>query len=54
MVDPATDAILAIAGDRRGEHPLKHAIMVCIDLVAKIQGGSAWYSKGKKLKLYIL
>ena len=24
------------------EHPLHHATMVCIDLVAKLQGGGAW------------
>lgn len=42
MVDPASDQILATAHDcSRGTHPLHHAVMVCIDLVARGQGGGA-------------
>ncbi|XP_012674438.1 probable inactive tRNA-specific adenosine deaminase-like protein 3 [Clupea harengus] len=43
MVDPASDQILATAHDcARGTHPLLHAVMVCIDLVAHGQGGGAY------------
>ncbi|XP_068428588.1 probable inactive tRNA-specific adenosine deaminase-like protein 3 [Clinocottus analis] len=38
-VDPATERIVAAAHDCRGDHPLHHAVMVCIDLVARSQGG---------------
>ncbi|CAN9497964.1 unnamed protein product [Ophioblennius macclurei] len=42
MVDPATDRIIAVGHDCRGDHPLHHAIMVCIDLVARSQGGGCY------------
>lgn len=43
MVDPASDQILATAHDcSRDTHPLHHAVMVCIDLVARGQGGGAY------------
>ncbi|XP_034417105.1 probable inactive tRNA-specific adenosine deaminase-like protein 3 [Cyclopterus lumpus] len=38
-VDPATERIVAVGHDCRGDHPLHHAVMVCIDLVARSQGG---------------
>ncbi|XP_063070071.1 probable inactive tRNA-specific adenosine deaminase-like protein 3 [Engraulis encrasicolus] len=44
-VDPASDQVLAIAHDcsqGTGGHPLHHAAMVCIDLVARGQGGGAY------------
>ncbi|XP_020788947.1 probable inactive tRNA-specific adenosine deaminase-like protein 3 [Boleophthalmus pectinirostris] len=39
IVDPNTDKIIAISHDCSKDHPLQHAVMVCIDLVAKSQGG---------------
>ncbi|XP_060554753.1 probable inactive tRNA-specific adenosine deaminase-like protein 3 [Ruditapes philippinarum] len=43
IVDPVTDIVIAKAYDMRaGSHPLHHATMVCIDLVAKSQGGGMW------------
>ncbi|XP_028847185.1 putative inactive tRNA-specific adenosine deaminase-like protein 3 [Denticeps clupeoides] len=43
MVDPDADRIVATAHDlRHGSHPLHHAVMVCIDLVARGQGGGAY------------
>lgn len=40
IVDPVTDSVIAKAYDiRKEEHPLHHATMVCIDLVARSQGG---------------
>ncbi|XP_068185924.1 probable inactive tRNA-specific adenosine deaminase-like protein 3 [Antennarius striatus] len=43
MVDPALERIVAVGHDCRGEHPLHHAVMVCIDLVARSQGGGCYY-----------
>ncbi|XP_056292028.1 probable inactive tRNA-specific adenosine deaminase-like protein 3 isoform X1 [Pseudoliparis swirei] len=40
-VDPATERIVAVGHDCRGDHPLHHAVMVCIDLVARSQGGGS-------------
>nr|XP_023968345.1 probable inactive tRNA-specific adenosine deaminase-like protein 3 isoform X1 [Chrysemys picta bellii] len=43
VVDPATGQVLAVGHDcRNGLHPLLHAAMVCIDLVACGQGGGAY------------
>lgn len=42
MVDPTTERIVAEGHDCRGDHPLHHAVMVCIDLVARSQGGGAF------------
>ena len=41
IVDPESGQVLA-QGSTCPDHPLKHAIMVCIDAVAKSQGGGAW------------
>ncbi|KAM9850521.1 putative inactive tRNA-specific adenosine deaminase-like protein 3 [Aulostomus maculatus] len=43
VVDPASDRIIAVGHDCRRDHPLHHAVMVCIDTVARRQGGG-WYS----------
>ena len=46
-MDPETDCVIAKSHDlRHGNHPLKHAVMVCIDLVAKSQGGGMWRLQG--------
>lgn len=42
IVDPKTKEILCKAHDLSLEHSLQHAAMVCIDLVARLQGGGAW------------
>ncbi|XP_041806496.1 probable inactive tRNA-specific adenosine deaminase-like protein 3 [Chelmon rostratus] len=42
VVDPAAERIIAVGHDCRGHHPLHHAVMVCIDLVARSQGGGCY------------
>lgn len=42
MVDPSTETIVAVGHDCRADHPLHHAVMVCIDLVARSQGGGCY------------
>lgn len=42
VVDPARDALVAEAADGRTAHPLRHAAMNAIDLVAWSQAGGAW------------
>lgn len=42
IVDPVTSTVLAVGHDKRHVHPMQHAVMVCIDLVAHGQGGGAW------------
>ncbi|XP_043105367.1 probable inactive tRNA-specific adenosine deaminase-like protein 3 [Puntigrus tetrazona] len=43
IVDPESEQIVAVGHDcKRGSHPLHHAVMVCIDLVACGQGGGAY------------
>ena len=43
IVDPQHNKIVAVAHDLRCDgHPLQHATMVCIDLVAHSQFGGAW------------
>lgn len=42
MVDPKLDRVVAVGHDCRGDHPLHHAVMVCIDLVARGQGGGRY------------
>ncbi|KAK5608554.1 adenosine deaminase, tRNA-specific 3 [Crenichthys baileyi] len=39
VVDPEREQVVAVGHDCRGDHPLHHAVMVCIDLVAQSQGG---------------
>ena len=46
-MDPETDCVIAKSHDlRHRNHSLKHAVMVCIDLVAKSQGGGMWRLQG--------
>ncbi|KAM4608439.1 putative inactive tRNA-specific adenosine deaminase-like protein 3 [Polymixia lowei] len=42
VVDPRAERVIAVGHDCRGDHPLHHAVMVCIDLVARGQGGGAY------------
>lgn len=43
IVDPESEQIVAVGHDcKNGSHPLHHAVMVCIDLVACGQGGGAY------------
>lgn len=42
VVNPATERIIAVGHDCRGDHPLHHAVMVCIDMVARGQGGGCY------------
>lgn len=46
VVDQATERIIAVGHDCRGDHPLHHAVMVCIDLVARSQGGGCYCFDG--------
>ncbi|XP_033632327.1 probable inactive tRNA-specific adenosine deaminase-like protein 3 [Asterias rubens] len=52
IIDPANEKVLASCHDLRnlGTNPLQHAVMVCIDFVAKGQGGGAWQFKGSDLE----
>ncbi|CAG2065719.1 unnamed protein product [Timema podura] len=47
IVDPKMSGtqVIAVGYDDRGGHPLKHAAMVVVDLVARGQGGGAWEVK---------
>ncbi|KAH3858979.1 probable inactive tRNA-specific adenosine deaminase-like protein 3 [Dreissena polymorpha] len=42
IVDPRTDRVIARCCDLRNQYPLQHATMVCVDLVARSQGGGMW------------
>ncbi|UYV78581.1 ADAT3 [Cordylochernes scorpioides] len=42
VVDPQRSLVMSTAGDRRDQHPVQHAVMVAIDLVAQGQGGGHW------------
>ena len=42
VVDPKENRVLACCADNRHAHPLQHAAMLAVDLVAKGQGGGAW------------
>lgn len=42
VVDPQREQVVAVGHDCRGAHPLHHAVIVCIDLVARGQGGGAY------------
>ncbi|XP_043482994.1 probable inactive tRNA-specific adenosine deaminase-like protein 3 [Leptopilina heterotoma] len=42
IVDPESGQILALATAKINQHPMYHASMLAIDLVAKSQGGGVW------------
>ena len=44
VVDPSSNRIVTQA-HTDSSHPLKHAVMVCIDNVARQQGGGTWIGK---------
>ncbi|XP_033734136.1 probable inactive tRNA-specific adenosine deaminase-like protein 3 [Pecten maximus] len=47
VVDPVQNEVIAKGYDlRHGSHPLQHATMVTIDLVARSQGGGMWPLEG--------
>lgn len=41
VVNPSGEAVVAAASVRKALHPLHHAVMVAVDLVARTQGGGA-------------
>lgn len=41
VVNPSGDAVIAAASVRKALHPLHHAVMIAVDLVARSQGGGA-------------
>lgn len=45
IVDPERRCIVA-RDTSSCSHPLKHAVMVCLDAVAATQGGGAWHTAG--------
>lgn len=47
IVDPEDGRILAIAASKIDQHPMWHAAMLVVDLVAKLQGGGAWKLESK-------
>ncbi|XP_054276159.1 probable inactive tRNA-specific adenosine deaminase-like protein 3 [Macrosteles quadrilineatus] len=42
IVDPVNKSLLAVAADDRQTHPIRHAVMVAVDLIARSQGGGVW------------
>ncbi|XP_058793696.1 probable inactive tRNA-specific adenosine deaminase-like protein 3 [Phymastichus coffea] len=42
IVDPEEGKVLAIAASSVDKHPMWHASLIAVDLIAKIQGGGAW------------
>ena len=47
IIDPATKEVVAMAHSDP-DHPIRHAVMVCIDDVAKRQGGGVWCSDSER------
>ena len=48
IVDPVSRTVVAQA-HTDSDHPTGHAVMVCIDRVARKQGGGAW-SQDERMK----
>lgn len=42
IVDPEDGRILAVSAARMDQHPMWHAAMLAVDLVARLHGGGAW------------
>ena len=49
IVDPTTREVITQA-HTDPDHPTRHAVMVCIDNVAKKQGKGAWNDHSKRKK----
>nr|XP_031832365.1 probable inactive tRNA-specific adenosine deaminase-like protein 3 [Nomia melanderi] len=49
IVDPEDGRILTITASRIDLHPMWHAAMLSVDLVAKLHGGGAWKLDGKTM-----
>ena len=47
IVDPITDTVMARASNLRHQHPVHHATMVAVDLIAQGQGGGAMKGSGE-------
>ncbi|KZC07124.1 tRNA-specific adenosine deaminase-like protein 3 [Dufourea novaeangliae] len=53
IVDPEDGRILAISASRINQHPMWHAAMLAVDLVAKLQGGGAWKRNNVSKTIYL-
>lgn len=42
VIVDASGNVIATSHDRRKSHPLKHAVMLAVDMVAHAQGGGSW------------
>lgn len=42
IVDPSVDSVVGVGFSQVDENPIKHAVMIAIDDVAKLQNGGAW------------
>ncbi|KAK3568214.1 hypothetical protein QTP86_000210 [Hemibagrus guttatus] len=55
IVEPKSGRIIAVGHDLTRDHPLHHAVMVCIDLVAWAQGGGVYpYGKHPECRYTVL
>lgn len=50
IVDPEDGRILAVAAARIDRHPMWHAAMLAVDLVARLHGGGAWELNDEECK----
>ncbi|XP_011873322.1 PREDICTED: probable inactive tRNA-specific adenosine deaminase-like protein 3 isoform X2 [Vollenhovia emeryi] len=50
IVDPEDGRILAVAAARIDRHPMWHAAMLAVDLVARLHGGGAWKLSDEECK----
>lgn len=55
ITEPKSGRVIAVGHDLTREHPLHHAVMVCIDLVAHAQGGGVYqYEKHPACRYSVL
>lgn len=50
IVDPEDGRILAVAAARIDRHPMWHAAMLTVDLIARLHGGGAWELSDEECK----
>lgn len=50
IVDPEDGRILAVAAARLDRHPMWHAAMLAVDLIARLHGGGAWELNDEECK----